>query len=96
VIPPPASVVFRAVPNEKITWGKLSVDTPKYIIESDATIVARSFLPKSWVGKDFPPRRSRRGDRRGIFAKVLGCKRIPRASYQFIRYRPSILVFPDN
>ncbi|WP_405237251.1 deoxyhypusine synthase family protein [Lentisalinibacter orientalis] len=29
-----------AVPNEKITWGKLSADTPKYIIESDATIVA--------------------------------------------------------
>ena len=29
-----------AVPNEKITWGKLDVDTPKYIIESDATIVA--------------------------------------------------------
>jgi deoxyhypusine synthase len=29
-----------AVPNEKITWGKLSVDTPKYMIESDATIVA--------------------------------------------------------
>ncbi|MDB4539908.1 deoxyhypusine synthase family protein [Saprospiraceae bacterium] len=29
-----------AVPNEKITWGKLSVDTPKFIIESDATIVA--------------------------------------------------------
>ena len=29
-----------AVPNEKITWGKLNVDTPKYIIESDATIVA--------------------------------------------------------
>jgi deoxyhypusine synthase len=29
-----------AVPNEKITWGKLSVETPKYIIESDATIVA--------------------------------------------------------
>lgn len=28
-----------AVPNEKITWGKLSVDTPKFIIESDATIV---------------------------------------------------------
>jgi deoxyhypusine synthase len=28
-----------AVPNEKITWGKLSVETPKYIIESDATIV---------------------------------------------------------
>jgi deoxyhypusine synthase len=29
-----------AVPNEKITWGKLAVDTPKFVIESDATIVA--------------------------------------------------------
>lgn len=29
-----------AVPNEKITWGKLSVDTPKFMIESDASIVA--------------------------------------------------------
>jgi deoxyhypusine synthase len=29
-----------AVPNEKITWGKLGKDTPKFIIESDATIVA--------------------------------------------------------
>lgn len=29
-----------ASPNEKITWGKLGIDTPKYIIESDATIVA--------------------------------------------------------
>jgi len=29
-----------AVPNEKITWGKLEANTPKYIIESDATIVA--------------------------------------------------------
>ncbi len=29
-----------AVPNEKITWGKLDKDTPKYVIESDATIVA--------------------------------------------------------
>ena len=28
-----------AVPNEKITWGKLAVDTPKFVIESDATIV---------------------------------------------------------
>lgn len=27
-------------PNEKITWGKLDVDTPSYVIESDATIVA--------------------------------------------------------
>jgi deoxyhypusine synthase len=29
-----------AVPNEKITWGKLGIDTPKYIVESDASIVA--------------------------------------------------------
>jgi deoxyhypusine synthase len=29
-----------AVPNEKITWGKLTPQTPKYIIESDASIVA--------------------------------------------------------
>jgi deoxyhypusine synthase len=29
-----------AVPNEKITWGKLEPDTPSYVIESDATIVA--------------------------------------------------------
>jgi deoxyhypusine synthase len=29
-----------AVPNEKITWGKLDITTPKFMIESDATIVA--------------------------------------------------------
>jgi deoxyhypusine synthase len=29
-----------AVPNEKITWGKLDKNTPRYIIESDASIVA--------------------------------------------------------
>ena len=29
-----------AIPNEKITWGKLGVDTPRFVIESDATIVA--------------------------------------------------------
>lgn len=29
-----------AVPNEKITWGKLDVHTPRFVIESDATIVA--------------------------------------------------------
>ncbi len=29
-----------AIPTEKITWGKLDVDTPKFVIESDATIVA--------------------------------------------------------
>ena len=36
-----------AVPNEKITWGKLAEDTPKFIIESDATIVAP--LVFAWI-----------------------------------------------
>ena len=35
-----------AVPNEKITWGKLGVDTPKFVIESDATIVAPLIFAK--------------------------------------------------
>ncbi|MDL5055085.1 deoxyhypusine synthase family protein [Oscillatoria laete-virens NRMC-F 0139] len=35
-----------AVPNEKITWGKLGVDTPKYIVESDASIVAPLIFAK--------------------------------------------------
>jgi deoxyhypusine synthase len=30
----------RAVPNEKITWGKLGIHTPKFVIESNASIVA--------------------------------------------------------
>lgn len=29
-----------ATPSEKITWGKLGVETPQFVIESDATIVA--------------------------------------------------------
>jgi deoxyhypusine synthase len=29
-----------AVPNEKITWGKLTPEAPSFVIESDATIVA--------------------------------------------------------
>lgn len=29
-----------AIPTEKITWGKLDIDTPKFVIESDASIVA--------------------------------------------------------
>jgi len=36
-----------AVPNEKITWGKLSVNAPRFIIESDATIVAPLIF--AWV-----------------------------------------------
>jgi deoxyhypusine synthase len=33
-----------ATPNEKITWDKLTRDTPMYVIESDATIVAPLML----------------------------------------------------
>ncbi len=33
-----------ATPNEKITWDKLTADTPMYVIESDATIVAPLML----------------------------------------------------
>ena len=36
-----------AVPNEKITWGKLGGTTPKFVIESDATIVAPLIF--AWV-----------------------------------------------
>lgn len=36
-----------AIPNEKITWEKLGIETPKFIIESDATIVAP--LVFAWV-----------------------------------------------
>jgi deoxyhypusine synthase len=36
-----------AVPNEKITWGKLDIHTPKYVVESDATIVAPLIF--AWV-----------------------------------------------
>ena len=35
------------IPNEKITWGKLDVDTPSFVIESDATIVAPLIF--AWV-----------------------------------------------
>jgi len=36
-----------AVPNEKITWGKLGAREPKFMIESDATIVAPLIF--AWV-----------------------------------------------
>jgi len=43
-----AAKLYKHVPNyrnlsandEKITWGKLETTTPRFIIESDATIVA--------------------------------------------------------
>jgi deoxyhypusine synthase len=33
-----------ATPNEKITWDKLTRDTPMFVVESDATIVAPLML----------------------------------------------------
>ena len=36
-----------AVPNEKITWGKLAASTPKFVVESDATICAPLLF--AWV-----------------------------------------------
>ena len=33
-----------APPQEKISWGKLDVNTPRFMIESDATIVAPIFF----------------------------------------------------
>jgi deoxyhypusine synthase len=35
-----------AVPNEKITWGKLGLNTPRFVIESDATIVVPLIFAK--------------------------------------------------
>lgn len=50
-----------AVPNEKITWGKLSAETPSFLIESDATIVAplvfQYVLERSTKPANFEPTR---------------------------------------
>ena len=39
------------MPNEKIIWGKLGVNIPKYIIESDASIVAPLLFARVLAGK---------------------------------------------
>ena len=50
-----------AVPNEKITWGKLDIHTPKFIVESDATIVvpliffSAVLCPMYWQTKVYSP-----------------------------------------
>lgn len=46
-----------APPNEKITWDKLDADTPRFVIESDATIVAPlifSYVLDSWGARREP------------------------------------------
>jgi deoxyhypusine synthase len=43
-----------ATPNEKITWDKLTEDTPMFVIESDATIVAPLILSALLECKQYP------------------------------------------
>ena len=43
-----------ATPNEKITWDKLTKDTPMFVIESDATIVAPLILSALLESKHNP------------------------------------------
>ncbi|MDF2692747.1 MAG: Deoxyhypusine synthase [Labilithrix sp.] len=43
-----------ATPNEKITWDKLTADTPMFVIESDATIVAPILLSALLECKQHP------------------------------------------
>ncbi|MCS6771338.1 MAG: deoxyhypusine synthase family protein [Kiritimatiellae bacterium] len=43
-----------ATPNEKITWDKLTPDTPMFVIESDATIVAPLILRALLECKAYP------------------------------------------
>jgi deoxyhypusine synthase len=47
-----------AVPNEKITWGKLEEHTPRFVIESDATIVAPMLF--AYVVEKLPAANSQR------------------------------------
>jgi len=43
-----------ATPNEKITWDKLTEETPMFVIESDATIVAPIILSALLEAKQYP------------------------------------------
>jgi len=43
-----------ATPNEKITWDKLTRDTPMFVVESDATIVAPLMLTALLEAKENP------------------------------------------
>lgn len=43
-----------ATPNEKITWDKLTKDTPMHVIESDATIVAPMMIQALLEAMEYP------------------------------------------
>lgn len=40
IVPPVTDHILELFRMKKLTWGKLDINTPKFIIESDATIVA--------------------------------------------------------
>lgn len=43
-----------ATPNEKITWNKLTAETPMYVVESDATIVFPIMMEALFCAQDNP------------------------------------------
>ena len=52
------------MPNEKITWEKLAIDTPRFVIESDATIVAPLIFAYVLADESAGGVAARRGDGR--------------------------------
>jgi deoxyhypusine synthase len=55
-----------ATPNEKITWDKLTKDTPMFVIESDATIVVPLILSALLECRQYPE------DARDLIAQFAG------------------------
>ena len=42
-------VAIRASPNEKITWGKLSAETPKFVTRAMQPLFCQLFLAMFWI-----------------------------------------------
>lgn len=57
-----------ATPNEKITWDKLTRETPMFVIESDATIVAPLLLSALLEGRRHPE------EAKGLIARLAPAK----------------------
>ena len=55
-----------ATPNEKITWDKLTEETPMFVIESDATIVVPLMLSALLECKQHP------AEAKALIAKMTG------------------------
>ncbi|MNX39437.1 putative deoxyhypusine synthase [compost metagenome] len=62
-----------ATPNEKITWDKLTEDTPMFVIESDATVVAPLILRALLECKQNPEAAN------ALIARHMGAKETVRA-----------------